>query len=86
MYEYTHPIAFLYCAGNNIFQSQQQTFLLSLAYITNKDDRSGSLKGAGVFLYSNNEKNIRSSVSLFSARCLPKHNWINDNNRYLGKE
>ncbi len=81
-----NQIAFLYCAGNNIFQSQQQTVLLSLAYITNKDDRSGSLIGAGVFLYSHNDENIRRSISLFSARSLPKHNWINDNNRLLGKE
>ena len=80
-----NQIAFLYCAGNNIFQSQQQTVLLSLAYITNKDDRSGSLIGAGVFLYSHNDENIRRSISLFSARTLAKHNWINDNNRYLGR-
>ena len=81
-----NQIAFLFCAGNDVFQSQQRTVLLSLPYITNKDDRSGSLIGAGVFLYSHNEDSIRRSISLFCVRSLPKHTWINDNNRFIGRE
>ena len=75
-------IAFFYCSNNTIYHAKQLTSLLSSPLICRKDDRSGSLIGAGVFLYSHNEE----SIALFSARSLPKHTWINDNNRFQGKK
>jgi len=74
-----HPIAFFYCDSNNMFKAQVQTCLLSCNYSSN---RMSSYSG-GVFISKNN---IRRCIALFSARSLPKHTWINDQDRYLGRE
>ncbi len=68
-----HPIAFFFCSNNNIFKAQQETCLLSSQF-------------AGDHGFYTPSTSIRRSITLFSVRSLPKHTWINDNNRFLGKD
>jgi hypothetical protein len=78
-------IAFFLCDANNIFHARQGTSLLSSPLIYPRDDRRGLLKGLGIFIYSENIDNIRKTIGLFSARCLPKPTWINDSDVFLEK-
>jgi hypothetical protein len=68
------PIAFFFCSNNNIFKAQQETCLLSSQFAGDH----------GFYLYKTPSTSIRRSITLFSDRSLPKHTWINDNNRFLG--
>ncbi len=79
-------IAFFLCEVNDICHARKGTSLLSSPLISPRDDRRGLLKGLGIFIYSESIDNIRKTMGLFSARCLPKHTWINDGDVYLGKD
>jgi hypothetical protein len=74
-----HPIGFFYCDSNNMFKAKTQTSFLSSSY----SSQPLSSHSSGFFM---SKKNIRKSIVLFSVRSLPKHTWINDNNRFLGRE
>jgi hypothetical protein len=57
--------------SNSVWQGQQFVYLqYSKCY-----SHSG-----GLYVYENN---FRRMVSLFNARILPRHTWINDQDRYL---
>jgi len=77
------PIAFFFCSNNNIFKAQQETCFLSLNY-TSKPKYQTYL--GGIFMYKEPLENIRRSIVLFSVRSLPKANWINSNDVYIGRE
>ncbi len=68
-----HPIAYFLCNNNNMFEAQERTCLLSSSYAYSQ----------GKYIPKNN---IRRSLALFCVRSLPKHSWINDNNRFLGRD
>jgi len=51
-------------------------FLLSSEYT-----KSSHFTNLGV-----NKESLRKSLSLYVARSVPKHSWINDQDRYLGRE
>jgi hypothetical protein len=76
-------IAFFLCEVNDICHARQGNCLLSSPLISPRDDRRGLLKGQGIFIYSENIDNIRKTIGLFSARCLPKPTWINDSDVFL---
>jgi hypothetical protein len=78
-----HPIAFFYCNANGLFEAKQWTCLFSNNHTTHAKQSSYT---NGVFIYKTNTDSIRRSIALFSARSLPKHNWINDNNKFIGRE
>lgn len=69
-------------ACNNVFASIQGVYLTSsTSSCSYKQD--GKIKGLGTYMY---DDNIRRSIALFCVRSIPKHNWINSNNVYIGKE
>ncbi len=72
-----HPIAFFYCSNNNMFSAQQMTCLLSGMW----NPIIGDVK-----IYKEPKDSIRRSIALYCVRCLPKKTWINDNNRFIGRE
>jgi hypothetical protein len=55
---------------NNVQEVQNFVYLLSTI----------SSRQSGLVVY---EQNLRSSVSLFCARVMPKHTWVNDQDRFL---
>ena len=57
-------------SGNNVFRGDKFVFLLS--------SRSSHNSGLSVEAIS-----YRNSIATFSARALPKHTWINDQDRYM---
>ena len=69
-----HPIADLFSNGNSLFEAQQLTCLLS-------STRENYVNHILIYRHS-----IRRSITLYCVRCLPKHTWINDNNRFIGRE
>jgi len=71
-----HPIAFFYCGSNDMFNAiyQRDTCLLPSQF------------SKGAFPLIDDEENVRRSMVLFCCRSVPKHTWINDNNRFIGKE
>jgi len=71
-----HPIAFFYCSNNNMFEALQRTCLLSSQFAD----------GHGFYIYKTPCTSIRRSITLYSVRSFPKHTWINDNNRFLGRD
>jgi hypothetical protein len=71
------PIAFFICHSNDLFQAQQLTILLSGRW----NPTIGDVK-----IYKEPKDSIRRSIALYAVRCLPKHTWINDNNRFIGRE
>ena len=76
------PIAFLLTEGNDIYHVGQGTCFLSYTYSYPND---GRVVANGVYLHKEPKDILRRAVALFSARSLPKHNWINDNNRFIGR-
>lgn len=56
-------------SGNNVFRNHNFTFLLS----------AKSSHENGFFV---RDCNYRDSIGLFASRSLPKHTWINDQDRY----
>jgi hypothetical protein len=78
-----HPITFFYCSNNNIFKAQQETCFLSLNYTSQPKYTTYS---GGIFMYEDPLENIRRSIALFSVRSLPKSNWKNSNDVYIGRE
>lgn len=80
----SHPIAFFVCLSNGLFEAQQMTCLISSTFPPPKRNGAGDLKsGLGFYIPKNN---LRRSIALYCVRSLPKHTWINDNNRFIGKE
>ena len=59
--------------SNNIFTSLQGVYLTS----------STSSQNRGLYIHP---CNLRHCIALFSARSLSKHTWINDPDRYMGRE
>ena len=57
--------------SNNVWQGQQLVYLQSSKCYSHS---------GGLFVYENN---FRRMVSLFNTRILPKHTWINDQDRFL---
>ena len=70
---------FFHSDSNSVFNSIQGVALLS----STTSHRSTRNKGLGEYLYS---QGIRRAIALFCVRSIPKHNWINSNNVYIGKE
>ena len=70
---------FFNCIGNNIQCSVQLTYLISS---TSAGPTKDDMKGIGTYM---NKDNLRRSISLFSTRCLSKHTWITDQDRYIGE-
>lgn len=56
--------------SNNVESSLNFVYLLS----------SKSSRGSGLYV---DRPYIKTSIALFSVRCLVKQNWVNDQNRYL---
>ncbi len=56
-------------SGNNVFRNHNFTFLLS----------AKSSHNSGFFVRN---CNYRESIGLFASRSLPKHTWVNDQDRY----
>ncbi len=56
--------------SNNVENSVNFVYLLS----------SKSSRGSGFYI---DRPYIKTSITLFSVRCLVKQNWVNDQNRYL---
>ena len=76
------PYLFLYSDSNSIFNSIQQTALLSsTSSCSYKHD--GKIKGIGCYIYNNN---IRHCLALYCVRSIPKHTWINSNNVYIANK
>jgi len=74
----------VYYENNDIFHAKQYTSIFSTHTMQHKDNR---IKGKGVLVYENNIAiDLRRSVAMFSIRSLPKANWINSNNVFIGKE
>ena len=63
---------------NDIMHSLQCVYLLS----STASGRLESMKGNGTYMYKDN---FRRSISLFSTRCLSKHSWVTDQDRYIGE-
>lgn len=57
--------------SNNVQQGQQLVYLQSCKCYSHK---------GGLYVQ---DCNFRESVGLFNARILPKHTWINDQDRFL---
>ncbi len=70
-----YHIVFFYCSNNNIFEAQERTCLLSSQFAD----------GHGFYIYKTPSTSFRRSITIYSARCLPKHKWINDNDRFIGR-
>jgi len=64
--------------GNNVQFSGQLVYLTSSTSAGSIRD----IKGMGTYIH---QSNIRHCIALYSARVLSKHNWINDQDRYIGK-
>jgi hypothetical protein len=65
--------------GNDVMHSLQGVYLMS----STSDGRKHHLKGFGTYIH---QSNIRQVIALYGARGLSKHTWINDQDRYIGKE
>ena len=65
--------------ANNIQGSVQGVYLMS----STSDGRKHHLKGFGTYIH---QSNIRQVIALYGARVLSTHNWIKDQDRYIGKE
>ena len=57
--------------SNSVWQGQQLVYLQSSKCYSHS---------GGLYVYENNSRRM---VSLFNARILPIHTWINDQDRYL---
>jgi len=66
-------------AGNNVEGSSHLVYFISSTSAATSRD----IKGMGTYIHSSN---LRYCIALFSARGLSKHTWINDQDRYMGKE
>jgi hypothetical protein len=73
----------VYYENNDIYHAKQYTSIFSTHIMQHNDNR---IKGKGVLVYENNIENLRRSLTLFTIRSLPKHTWINDNDRFLGRQ
>jgi hypothetical protein len=80
---YDKAIFFVYYENNDIFHAKQYTSIFSTHTMQHKDNR---IKGKGVLIYENNIENLRRSVAMFCIRSLPKANWQNSNDVYIGRE
>jgi hypothetical protein len=60
--------------SNNVQQGQQLVYLQSCKCYSHS---------GGLYIYENN---FRDMVALFNARVLPRHTWINDQDRYLAPD
>jgi hypothetical protein len=69
---------FLTIASNNVFKSQREVYLTS----SSSAGPSSNFKGFGTYMY---QSNLRHCVALYGARVLSKHNWVNDQDRYIGR-
>lgn len=65
--------------GNNVQFSGQLVYLTSSTSAGSVRD----IKGMGTYIH---QSNIRQVIALYGARGLSKHTWINDQDRYIGKE
>jgi len=80
---YDKAIFSVYYENNDIFHAKQYTSIFSTHTMQHKDNR---IKGKGVLIYENNIENLRRSVAMFCIRSLPKANWQNSNDVYIGRE
>jgi hypothetical protein len=72
-------IGFFNSHANNIQGSVQGVYLMSSTSAGHIYD----IKGFGTYIH---QSNIRHCIALYSARVLSKHTWINDQDRYMGRE
>jgi hypothetical protein len=70
---------FLTSSNNNVFNSLQGVYLTS----STSDGGKHKKKGFGTYIH---QSNIRHCIALYGARVLSKHTWINDQDRYMGRE
>ena len=65
---------------NNVMHSVKLVYLTSSTSAGTSKDIKGM---GGLYIH---QSNTRHCIALFSARVLSKHTWINDQDRYMGRE
>lgn len=75
------PIAFFWCAGNELLEAQRLTCLFSASFTTQPKNLYFT---NGVFIHKTPKDNIRRSLALFCVRSLTNHTWRNSN-VFIGK-
>lgn len=65
--------------SNDVLHSAQGVYLTSSTSPT----KQLALKGIGHYLYIDN---FRLAIALFGARSLSKNTWVNNSDRYLGRD
>jgi hypothetical protein len=64
--------------SNNISGSVQGAYLVS----STSSGAGTRPKGPGLYIH---QSNFRIAIALYCVRTIPKHNWINSNNVYIGR-
>ena len=73
------PYGFFNSEGNDVMHSLQGVYLMS----STSEGGKHHLKGFGTYIH---QSNLRQVIALYGARVLSTHNWIKDQDRYIGKE
>jgi hypothetical protein len=81
-----YPIAFLFSLSNSVYEAQRHTSLLSSPLVSPSDISKGCLQGNCVPMYLGQRENLRRALILFCARGLSQHNWISDQDRFIGEQ